>query len=114
MTSTLARTASWNDTPERPFLVSIDVSRGRISLHGDLDREHVPRLLEALGMLPQSPSPNWTVDVSSLDFCDAGGLRGLLAGRQAARDAGRTFVVARPSPWLRELMSLVGLGPPPV
>jgi anti-anti-sigma factor len=112
MTSTIGLDSSRNDSAGRPFLISIDVTHGRISVHGELDRQHVHRLLEALGMLMQSPSPSWTVDASSLEFCDAGGLRGLLAGREAARDAGRIFVVARPSPWLRHLMRLVGLSTP--
>ena len=110
MAFTLGPTGPWNDTLVRPFLVSIDIAGGRVTLHGDLDRQHVGRLLQALGTLTNSPSPSWTVDASDLTFCDAAGLRGLMAGQQAARDAGRVFMVARPSPWLRHLFRLVGLG----
>jgi hypothetical protein len=72
-----------------PFLLSTDAPGGRISLHGELDRRHVDRLLRSLAVLSCSQSPRWWVD---------------LAG-----DAGRTLVVSRPGPWLRRLLDLAGL-----
>jgi anti-sigma B factor antagonist len=113
MTSLAHPTAHDLDSSRRPFLLSIDVARGRVTVHGDLDRLHVHRLLEALGILIHSPSPTWSVDASGITFCDAGGLRGLLEGQQLAHEAGRGYTVTRARPWLRYLMQLVELGAEP-
>jgi anti-anti-sigma regulatory factor len=99
--------------PERgapPFLLSVDVAAGQVAIQGDFDRQHVDRFLRAAGLLAYSPSPTWSVDVSAVTFCDAGGLRGLLAVKRAAERDGRTFRVTRAGPWMRHLLPMIGLG----
>lgn len=92
-----------------PFLLSIDLVDGRVSLHGELDRSHVGRLLETVAGLALSPAPRWSLDLAGITFCDAAGLRGLLAARRLAEDAGRTLSLVRCSPWMHRLLALAGL-----
>ncbi|UOY03608.1 STAS domain-containing protein [Blastococcus sp. PRF04-17] len=94
-----------------PFLLSIDVAKARVSLHGELDREAAHRLDEAIGVLVHTASPRWSVDVSAVRFCDAEGLRALVRAQQRAQRAGRVLVVERPGGCLRRLLPLVGIDP---
>ena len=107
MTATLVPT-DLEATPP-PFLLAIDVPAGRIAIHGDFDREHLGRFLDALLQLADSPAPTLSVDVSAVTFCDAGGLRGLLAAQRLAAQTGRTFRVTRAGRWMRRLLPVVGL-----
>jgi anti-anti-sigma factor len=110
MTSTAGDIAPDRDPVLPPFLLSIDIAAGRISLHGELDRRHVDRLLEAVAVLEYSTSPRWSVDLAGVTFCDTAGLHALVEAHRHAQDAGRTFAVTRPGPWLRRLLRLAGLG----
>lgn len=92
-----------------PFLVSIDVVAGRVSLHGELDHLHVDRLLESVAVLRFSEARTWSIDVDAVTFCDAAGLRGLVAAQRLAEDAGRSLALTRCGPWLRELVDAAGL-----
>jgi anti-anti-sigma factor len=89
-----------------PFLLSIDLADGRVSLHGELDRPHVDRLLESVAVLAYSPAPRWSIDLSGITFCDAAGLRALLAVRRLADDAGRPLRMERASAWMQRLLEL--------
>jgi anti-anti-sigma regulatory factor len=93
--------------PPAPFLLSIDVAAGSVSVHGELDYRHVERLLDAVGVLKYSRSPVWTIDAAGLLFCDASGLRALLAARQLAQEAGRILRVTRPGSLLRHLLQAI-------
>jgi anti-anti-sigma regulatory factor len=104
MRATIRPGAPGYELPTTPFLLSIDIAAGRLAIHGDFDRQHVERFLDAIRLLDHSPSPSWSVDVASVSFCDAGGLRGLLAAQRLAEQAGRTFQVTGAGP-----LSLVGL-----
>jgi anti-anti-sigma factor len=107
LTTLDAARARAGDLP--PFLVSIDVVGGRVSLHGELDHLHVDRVLESVDVLRFSEARSWTIDVDGVTFCDAAGLRGLLAAQQLAADAGRPLGLTRCGPWLRELVDAAGL-----
>jgi anti-anti-sigma regulatory factor len=108
MTATI-RSAATTAELAAPFLLSIDVAAGRVAIHGDFDRQHVDRFLDVMSLLAYSPSPLWSVDVSAVSFCDAGGLRGLLAAKRLAEDNSRTFRVTRAGPWMRHLLPMIGL-----
>ena len=92
-----------------PFLLSIDLAEGRVSVHGELDREQVPRLLEAVGALRFSPAPYWVVDASAVTFCDAAGLGGLATARGLAHQSDRTLRIEGTTALLRRLMNVIGL-----
>jgi anti-anti-sigma factor len=112
MTTSLARPGSDVRCSPPPFLLSVDVAAGCITVHGELDRIHVHPFVEALGALAYSSSPSWSIDASAITFCDATGLRGLLQAQELARAAGRGFRVTHPSRWLRRLLDLVGVDLP--
>jgi anti-anti-sigma regulatory factor len=109
MTATIRPSAPGYELPTTPFLLSIDINAGRLAIHGDFDRQHVERFLDAISLLDHSPSPSWSVDVASVSFCDAGGLRGLLAAQRFAERTGRSFRVTGAGPWMRHLLPLIGL-----
>ncbi len=109
MSSTILAPAPDRTGDLPPFLVSIDVVAGRVSLHGELDARHVDRLLESVAVLACSGAPTWSIDVDGLTFCDVAGLRGLLAARELAQQAGRSLSLARCRTWLQELVRLAGL-----
>jgi anti-anti-sigma factor len=108
MTETI-RTSVTSREPEIPFLLSIDIRAGRISVHGDFDREHVERFLDLISLLDHSASTCWVVDVGGVSFCDAGGLRALLEARRSAERTGRTFRITGAGPWMRHLLPMIGL-----
>jgi anti-anti-sigma regulatory factor len=109
MTATVRPSVSIVDTTSTPFLLSIDVGAGRIAIHGDLDRDRVQTFLDAVSLLQYSPSPFWSIDVSAVAFCDAGGLRGLLAARRLAEQHGRTLRVTQAGRWMRRLLPMIGI-----
>src|SRR4051794_20924001 len=109
MTATIVPT-DLEATPP-PFLLSIDVPAGRVAIHGDFDREHLDGFLHALHQLEDSPAACLSVDVGAVTFCDAGGLRGLLAAQSLAEQTDRAFRVTRAGRWMRRLLPLVGLVP---
>ena len=94
-----------------PFLLAIDVPAGNVAIHGDFDREHLAGFLDALHQLEDSPAPSLSVDVGAVTFCDAGGLRGLLAAQRLATRTGHAFRVTRAGRWMRRLLPMVGLAP---
>jgi anti-anti-sigma regulatory factor len=96
------------DPPE--FRLLIDIASGRISVQGDLDRPHVPQLVDAVDLLRCSPSPRWSIDAAGITFCDAGGLRGLLHANEMAVRYGVTVEVTRPSRMLARLLAILEPG----
>ena len=116
MTATVPPTVSTLEATASPFLLAVDVGAGTVAIHGDFDRARVAGFLDAVSLLERSPSPCWSVDVSAVAFCDAGGLRGLLAASRLADQNGRTLRVTRAGRWMRRLLPMIGLaetGVPP-
>jgi anti-anti-sigma regulatory factor len=109
MTATIGPGAPGYELPATPFVLSLDIPAGHVAIHGDFDRRHVERFLDAISLLDHSPSPSWSVDVATVTFCDAGGLRGLLAAQRFAERTGRTFRVTGAGSWMRHLLRLIGL-----
>jgi len=112
MTATIRSVRAASEPASPPFLLSIDLAAGRVAVSGDLDRRQVERFLEGVGLLASSPSSAWSVDVSAVTFCDAGGLRGLLAAKRLAERAGRSFRITGAGPWMRHLLPMIGLSVP--
>ncbi|WP_456600360.1 STAS domain-containing protein [Blastococcus sp. SYSU DS0616] len=100
-----------------PFLLSVDPSAARVTVHGELDREHAHLVLDALATLSVADGTRWTLDAGGVTFCDAEGLRVLLSAHCLARGRGAQLEVL-PSPCVHRLVILVGLDqlletPPP-
>jgi anti-anti-sigma regulatory factor len=109
MTVTVPPTASAFEPIAAPFLLTIDVGAGRVEIHGDFERARLEAFLDAVRLLEYSPSPSWSIDVSAVDFCDAGGLRGLLIARRLAEQNGRTLRVTQAGRWMSRLLPMIGL-----
>jgi anti-anti-sigma factor len=92
-----------------PFLLSIDLVEARIAVYGELDVSNVHRLVEAMAVMTNSASQRWSIDTAGVTFCDAAGLRGLMAVQRRARESRRTLLVTRSSRWMNRLLDLVGL-----
>ena len=91
-----------------PFSVSADPPSALVSVAGELDREHAHHVLDALAALAGTRSPSWTLEARRVTFCDAEGLRVLVAADRLARAHGRHLSVL-PSPCIHRLVLLVGL-----
>lgn len=91
-----------------PFLVSVDLQSGRVSVTGELDREHAHHVLDALDALSATDHAVWTLEARRVTFCDAEGLRVLVTAHRRARRAGRELLVL-PSRCMHRLVLLVGL-----
>jgi anti-anti-sigma factor len=111
MTATVRSAGPALDTAAPPFRLAIDVGAGSIAIHGDFDRQHAQAFLDAVSLLAYSPSSRWSIDVSAVAFCDAGGLRALLAARRLAERHGRTLRVIRVGRWMGRLLPMIGLSP---
>ena len=95
--------------PQRPLLLSIDLQTGSVTVAGELDRLVAHRLADALQALSLTGHRDWTVDAAGLTFCDAEGLRALVAAAALAEERGCTLRLAAPSPFTVRLLRLAGL-----
>ncbi|WP_199582440.1 STAS domain-containing protein [Blastococcus sp. TF02-9] len=86
--------------------LAVDLADGRLGLSGDLDRGTCEQLLAVCPLLTLAAAPVWAVDLAGLTFCDAEGLRALIAVRRAAADAGAAVVAVGARPFLRRLLTL--------
>ncbi|WP_091763755.1 STAS domain-containing protein [Blastococcus aurantiacus] len=89
--------------------LDLHVTAGRIVLTGELDRATCGHLVAACPMLVAATPAVWVVDLTDLTFCDASGLRALVALRRAAADAGAAVVLNGARPLLRRLLAFVSL-----
>jgi anti-anti-sigma factor len=99
---------SSSDLTGPPLAVSVDVSRARVRVTGELDRESAHHLLDALTVLTAQPSRRWRLDAGGVTFCDAGGVRALSSAHTLAAEHGRTLQVERASRPVTRLVELVG------
>jgi len=100
----------WAEDSSRPLHVSIDLSTGRITPVGELDRTVAHRLGDAVQALTLTRHHTWTVDLAGLTFCDAEGLRALEAAHALADRQGRRLRLVELPPFASHLLWLVGLG----
>jgi anti-sigma B factor antagonist len=76
---------------------------------GQLDLETAPRLRAALEALIESGRTRIVVDLGRLTFCDSIGLSTLVVAHRTCEAAGGFFRLARPSPFLLNLLTVVGV-----
>ncbi len=80
-----------------------------ISPHGRLDMVTAPLLREQLRALVQRGNIHVVVDLSGVDLIDSGGLSALISGLKAARQAGGSLRIVRPSKQARSILKLTNL-----
>lgn len=78
-----------------------------VRLHGELDLAYAAPVRAALLGVAGAEV---VVDLSGLNFIDASGLSALLAARREMAEQGRRLVLAGPSPQVRRVFELTGLG----
>lgn len=91
------------------FRISVDSSRGLVSVAGELDREHAPQLAAALSTLAETSHEVWLIDTARVTFCDASGLRALAAAAAVADAHGCRLSMSASSRCVQRLVTLVGL-----
>ena len=85
--------------------VDTEQGRARIRLRGDLDACSTAIFLRAVETVP-ADTATVVVDLTDLDFIDAGGIRSLVEATTRRRSWGGSLVVARPSPTAARLFAI--------
>ena len=80
-----------------------------ISPQGRLDMVTAPVLREQLHTQVRQGNVHVVVDLSGVDLIDSSGLSALISGLKAARQAGGSLRVARPSKQARSILKLTNL-----
>lgn len=80
-----------------------------ISPSGRLDMMAAPALREQLRRHVQGGNARLIVDLAAVDLIDSAGLSALISGLKAARQAGGTLHIARPSKPVSALLKLTNL-----
>lgn len=80
-----------------------------ISPQGRLDMVTAPVLREQLHTQVQRGNLDVVVDLSGVDLIDSSGLSALISGLKAARQAGGSLRIARPSKQARSILKLTNL-----
>ena len=91
------------------FTVRFDGECAVVVLSGDVDVANAPTLEMVLDGVLEVGLLDVRIDASHVDFLDCAGIRSLLAGATAVRDAGGRVRVASASVRVARMLSLVGL-----
>jgi anti-anti-sigma factor len=89
--------------------VQVDLVTATIAVTGELDRERVHLLVDATATLASTLHRSWVLDASGISFCDAGGLRAMVAAAETTRRRGGTLTVTGANRSLRRLLTIVGV-----
>jgi anti-sigma B factor antagonist len=76
---------------------------------GQLDMETAPRLRAAIDKLLQAGERQIVVDLGRLTFCDSIGLSTLVVAHRSCVEGGGYLRLARPTPFLLNLLTVVGV-----
>lgn len=76
---------------------------------GQLDMQTAPRLSATLEQLIDEGVNRIIVDLSRLTFCDSIGLSTLIVAHRSCAERGGYLRLARPSPFLLNLLTVVGV-----
>ena len=80
-----------------------------VALRGQLDIDTAAHLRGALRMVLRRPVPRIVVDLSDLTFCDSIGLSSLALAHNHCVESGGYLRLAAPNPFLRKVLTVVGL-----
>lgn len=97
------------DPDVAPFMVGIDLLAARVALVGEFDRIQAHHLPEVVAALVAAGHRSISVSTEMVTFCDTGGLRALLAGREVAARHGCELTFAETSRCVQRLISHAGL-----
>ncbi|WP_236827897.1 MULTISPECIES: STAS domain-containing protein [unclassified Blastococcus] len=89
--------------------VSVDTTRGCITLVGELDRQTARQLLDGARALAAAELGHWVIDARGLHFCDVSGLRAISVTYRRALRHGATMTVVGAGRWLRRALATIRL-----
>ena len=94
--------------------VEFDVSAGRdghivLRVSGEIDMSAKSLFRERLADVIEANDDDVVVDLANVGFIDSTGLALLLDARQQLEAAGRTLLIARPSPRVTRALEVAGL-----
>jgi len=91
--------------------LSVDVPNGVVRVAGDLERDSVHHLADALSALRSSPVAVWTLDLQDVAFCDVEGLRVLCRARALADSCGCGVRMTRVPRGVADLLAVYAVLP---
>jgi anti-sigma B factor antagonist len=80
-----------------------------VTLRGQLDIDTAAHLRGALAAALERPVPRVVIDLSEVAFCDSIGLSSLALAHNHCVEAGGYLRLAAPNPFLRRVLTVVGL-----
>jgi anti-sigma B factor antagonist len=80
-----------------------------LSLHGDIDLNTAPKLVEEAGRLIDDGSQVLVLDLSGVGFCDSSGLSALVRLRNRVQPLGGRVILAGPTPIVQRVLEVSGL-----
>jgi len=80
-----------------------------VALHGELGVDVVDQLRATLTGLIDRSAARIVIDLAAVSFCDSMGLSGFIDGHHRCTAAGGYLRLAAAGPFLREVLSVVGL-----
>lgn len=80
-----------------------------VTPRGQLDMSSAPALAAAIDQARSAAPPRVVVDLGELTFCDSIGLSALVVAERSCATAGGFLRLARPSPFLANLLTVVGI-----
>ena len=81
-----------------------------LRLRGEIDLSNVELLEAELTAALAETADRMVVDLSGVDFCDSLGFSTLIRCWRAANASSREFVLARPTPAVRRILEIMGIG----
>jgi anti-anti-sigma factor len=81
-----------------------------VAFRGELDGATCDALDRELAGALECDCEKVVLDLSGLAFLDSAGLRTILRARGRARELGKQFELVRPSPSVRRVLDVTGLG----
>lgn len=79
---------------------------GGFAVSGEIDAHTAPEVAAAIA---ESLDVRLLIDLSGVEFVDSSGLRVLIEAHQSRQHAGRSLLLANPSPVVRRLFDIAGV-----
>lgn len=98
-----------NSQHSSALTVSVDLTEGRITLAGELDRHTAHHLIDAARTLNATPHPRWILDADGLSFLDTTGLRAISACYRMALRRGFEVTLVSADSSLRAALAVLRL-----
>jgi anti-anti-sigma factor len=100
---------SWPCTTALSLVTSRDTTSATVSVAGELDLCCVDEFTDELATVLGEGFREVQLDLEHLAFCDASGLRAMLAADRWLRSGGGRLTITGASPIMRRLLEIVGM-----